>query len=382
MHVCMLVGNPVVKDPRVRKEAQIAADHGMRVTVIGRAGSPPDQAPSTDLPYEIVLVPLPRLPDDPLLTRIINKAKFSYALYKTCVGLRPDLIHANDFDTLPSAYYAGKRNHIPVIYDSHEIWTEFGFITRIAPLKWLLQRYERFLLHRIAGVLSVSHTAADQLARMYQIPRPHVITNCPYALPNRNAIPKNPGFEVLFHGIFSPGRGYEEFCLAAQHLSDDITLVLRGFGPSEDHLRALVNGSGAGHRVRFDAPVDVAEMTAAAARSHVGAVLTRPININFTCTVSNKLFEYLQAGLPVIMSDVPEHRLLNERFGFGLIIDDVTPQHIARAILQLKNDPPLFEQLRARALRAADELVWEKEGLKLIDIYRHAVAAHHHTVAR
>jgi glycosyltransferase involved in cell wall biosynthesis len=112
------------------------------------------------------------------------------------------------------------------------------------------------------------------------------------------------------------------------------------------------------------------EVIKAASASHVGVILTRPISISYELTVSNKLFECINAGLPVILSDVPEHRYLNEKYKFGIILEEISSECLAEAAIKLKNDFKLYETLKQNAIVASKELCWENEGMKLVSVYR------------
>ena len=99
-------------------------------------------------------------------------------------------------------------------------------------------------------------------------------------------------------------------------------------------------------------------------------MLTQPVNLNNLYSVTNKVFENMQAGLPAILSDVPEHRYLVSKYGIGLIVDNVSPTDVAQAIMKLRDDKNLYEEIRNNVSIAAQELCWEKEGMKLINKYK------------
>ena len=282
---------------------------------------------------------------------------------------RPDVIHANDFDMLGLSYRAAKRCKAGLVYDSHEIFAEnIG----IAERKWMKRqiiRSERRLVRKVDRMISVSNAAAAYFEETYAV-CPTVITNCPM----KNTLPllekASDAFEVVYQGLMVRGRGYEEFTDAAALLPDGIRLVLRGYGSLEPKLRAQIEEKHLSDKVVFAPPVEVAQLVQAASASHVGAVLSKPINLNFKLSVSNKVFEYAAAGLPVILSDVPEHRYLNEQYGFGVILDEVTPEKIAEAILALYRDKDLYSRLAENAKRMSEEMNWETESEKLLAIYR------------
>jgi glycosyltransferase involved in cell wall biosynthesis len=381
MKVCMIVLNSVWHDPRVRREATSAAAYGIDTTVVGMMEPGYVKEKVDELPFKTVLVELDAKyfrPTRTILTILKREFVRYQKLIDACVALEPDVIHANDLDTLPVAYLAARKTKSRIVYDCHEIFTENESSSRDALRKFFWKTLERFLIRRADQVISVSHSSAAELAAMYGIETPMVVTNC--VMPaDQNCLRSKPAdrFEVLYHGKFYKGRGYEAFIRAAALTKEigDIHFVLRGLGAIESELRALAAEQECGTRLRFDPPVGVTELVTAASSSHIGVVLTEPLSKNFIHTVSNKLFEYINAGLPVILSDMPEHRYLNDLYDFAVIIDEVTPEKIAEAVRRLHQDHELFERLSANAIRTSKTLNWETEVLKLIDVYKKLTAA-------
>ena len=185
---------------------------------------------------------------------------------------------------------------------------------------------------------------------------------------------KHEGFEILNHGQFYAGRGYDLMVEAAPLLKDlkDVRIAMRGFGPMEEQLHSRTHELGA-ENVIFYPKVLVQELIPEAAKSHVGVAITLPICLNFKMSVSNKLFEYAAAGLPVIMSDIPEHRYLNEKYGFGIIISDNSPKAFAEAVTRLYTDKAFCAKCVEGAKRMSREVNWETEFARLIEFEKSCV---------
>jgi len=375
MRICMLVTSNVIKDPRVQREAKLAHDNGFEVFVLGRRDRKFNQNLLEQLPYKVILADVNRNDNDNVIKRIFERLSIGFSFVAKCIKLRPDIIHANDFDTLPFAFIASLFTCSKIVYDSHEIYTENCGLAKRKLLKKIIKLFEKFLIKKSHMVVSVSNAAAKKLSEMYGIEEPLVVTNCSYSAQIKQPVIKNNKFEVLYHGIFGEGRGYEEFVESAEYLPDDISLVVRGYGPIEQKLHAIAENEKIRDKVIFAKPVEINELIKCAAKSHVGVVLTKPVSINFEYTVSNKLFEYIQAGIPLILSGVKEHRYLVEKYGIGIIIDKVEPKCIAEAIMKLYNDPMLYEKLRNNVLNAAKIFKWETEGMKLIKVYNRLLHA-------
>jgi glycosyltransferase involved in cell wall biosynthesis len=91
--------------------------------------------------------------------------------------------------------------------------------------------------------------------------------------------------------------------------------------------------------------------------AHAGHALYEPIHINnvHITTASNKLMEYMAAGLPLLVSDRPSLRALVERHECGLTADESSPESIAAAVNALLGDPDLARRLGAAGARAFEE---------------------------
>lgn len=372
MKISIIVSNSLKIDPRVIKQIKIAISKGYEVQFVGYMDKFYDKSflDSVGCRYDIVYLGEKYLHSSKRIYRKIYRWVMNmHKIIDYICDFKPDIIHANDFDTLEAGYIAAKKCHSRIIYDSHEICAENIGISENKLIKKYITMTEQKLLPKIDKMISVSNAAADYFANKYGIDRPTVITNCPM----KNTIPLKEksvdAFEALFQGVMTVGRGYEEFVLSGKYTDDGVRLVLRGYGPIENDLRNIITQEKLSDKVRFDSPVLVVEVVSAASSSHVGVVTTKPINTNFELSVSNKLFEYAAAGLPVILSDIPEHRYLNDKYNFGIIIDEVTPKKIAEAINELYRNKDKYTLFAENAKKMADEMVWENEAKKLIQIY-------------
>lgn len=372
MKISIIVSNSLKKDPRVIKQIKVAVQHGHEVQFVGYRDAfyDKDFLDALGCRYDIVDLGEAYLGKlNSLWKKLKRRMEYPKRAQKFIEAFCPDVIHANDFDMLIPAYRAAKKCKAALVYDSHEVFAENIGIAEHKLIKNGIIFLERRLVKKVDHMICVSNAAADYFQEKYKITRPTVITNCPM----KNTLPLREkaadAFEVVYQGLMVAGRGYEEFVQAAKHLPGDVRLVLRGYGTLEPKLRTMIREEGLEEQVRFVPPVEVSELIRAASSSHVGIVVTRPVNLNFRLSVSNKVFEYAAAGLPVILSDVPEHRYLNEKYHFGVVIDSVDPQSIAGAVLWLREHPEQYDQMAQNAKKMFDELNWEQESQKLLQIY-------------
>lgn len=366
--VCDIVRNSVWYDPRVNKQLQEYIAHDFEVHIVGEEDDRTNYDEINKLPgfSHIVTIPNKYYKRQNKINTVWREAFINKCLVNEIIKCKPDIIHANDLNALLPAFIASRKIGAKVIYDTHEIFLENNFVYKSFLLRFFWGIVEKLLIRKVDKVVCVSHAASEYLSNKYKIVTPMVVTNCvrKYSIGNNN---KSQRFEVLNHGVFYAGRGYDLMIEAAKSLTvPDICYVLRGFGKMENELRTSVEENSL-ENVCFAPPVKVHELIPSAETSHVGLAITIPYCLNFKLSVSNKLFEYAAAGLPVIMSDIPEHRYLNDKYNFGIILKDNTPDALNEAVLKLYSDKDLYKTLSKNALIMSHDINWEKEFQKLID---------------
>ncbi len=371
MRVCDVVLNSIWYDPRVRKQIIEYRDNGVDITAVGLNCQRYDPEKIRMIPCNVTIVKIDSKYDG-YQSNVLKKVKREYLRIKgikdAIVNYHPDIIHANDLDALIPAYFACRKLHCKLVYDSHEINVENYTSDRKAFRASVMTKVERYLVKRVNLMVCVSNAAAEYFASTYNINKPMVVTNCSLKKEILTDFDeKHSGFEIINHGQFYPGRGFEEMIEVAELIKQykDIRICVRGFGRLEESMRKNVIEKKVDNFV-FYPPVNVEQLISEASLSHVGIAITKPICLNFKLSVSNKLFEYTAAGLPVIMSDIPEHRYLNNKYNFGIIVSDDLPSSMSEAILRLYNDPALYQQLANNAKRMSREINWENEFKKLL----------------
>lgn len=373
MKVCDVVINSVWHDPRVRKQIAEYLRRGMEVVAVGLKCPRHDEEKVASMPCKTTVVQIDSRYDGKQ-HNVFRKLKRTYLRYRVVrdaiVAEKPDVIHANDLNALLPAFAAARKLKCKLIYDSHEVWVENNFFKN--PLiKWGMRTAERYMVKRADRMVCVSHAAAEYFSKLYKIPMPMVVTNCSLEkeMIDPITVQKNPGFEVLNHGQFYAERGFEQMIEACPLLKayPEIRMAIRGFGLIEKQLHDMADKLENKEQVLFYPPVTVQELIPVAAKSHVGVAVTVPFCLNFKLSISNRLFEYASAGLPVIMSDIPEHRYLNEKYEFGIVLQDNSPEVFADAVIRLYEDKALYQKLAENALKMSREVNWEQEFSRLIE---------------
>ena len=243
----------------------------------------------------------------------------------------------------------------------------------------LLRSLERDLLHRAVYVSTTSQALADALHRTYGGQPPHVVFN---AFP-RQTLPEPPGVSsppsfFWFSQTIGPGRGLEPFLAAWAKTQNPSRVVLLG-NASASYRDSLIKLLPEARRaeVEFLEPVSPPALPAVIARHDIGLALepTDPPSRNLTIT--NKFFQYLNAGLAIIASDTAGQR---EAFAaaphIGEIVSLANPALLATRLDALLGDPHRLTGMKAAARRAAEtHFGWDKTAPWLLRFVEEACAA-------
>ncbi|MBC3482390.1 glycosyltransferase family 4 protein [Pseudomonas sp. P1B16] len=407
--VSMIVWNEFLNDARVMKEAQTLqrAGYQVRVFALHTPGVTQQQAVLDD-GIEVVRVarsPLWKLrkknlqpavkaggesqqsaPVKPslklLVLRAVSRGWTHLALLFKMLEYRATVVHSHDVNTLPTAWLAAKLSRARLVYDAHEISTSReGYKS----LRKVVGFVEKQLMPSANGTITTTDARAKYFARAYGVERPLVLQNRPRLIesPPSNRIREELGLVepwpiVLYQGGLQQGRGLEKLVRTAQHVPD-CYFVLIGGGRLTQPLTQLAQELNLQHKVHFIPTVALAELPSYTASADVGVQPIENTCLNHYTTDSNKLFEYVIAGLPVIATDFPEIRRIVRSNDIGLLVPANNEQALSRTIIQLLEDPALRARFASNARKTAQNLNWESQEKCLVDLYERVLLTHAHT---
>lgn len=292
---------------------------------------------------------------------------------------RPDLIHANDANTLVPALIASKVLGIPFVYDSHELWTKRNVRVDRILAPYVEQLIEALGITRAAGVITVSPSIASWLQHHYKLGEmPSLVRNIP--LPRQDGpgrLRELAGLSesdtiVSYSGGVTTGRGLEEAVDCLVGLPSDVHLVMLGYG-DQAYIASLferARNAGVASRVHLVGPVGPSEVASALSDADVALVAIEPKVLSYRFALPNKLFEALHGGIPVVATDLPDMREIVETYEAGEVFSWGDAEGLARAITSVRNDR---ERYAAGAARAASELTWAGEAETLLATYESAL---------
>lgn len=298
---------------------------------------------------------------------------------RAAVAWHPDVVHANDGNTLVPAWWISRRTGARVVYDAHELWRHRN-VRQDRPVAPLVEAViEALLIRRAAGVITVSGSIADWLHTAYDLPtRPTLVRNIPCralapADPSRGRLRGLAGLGddaqvIAYGGRITTSRGIEETLEALAMLPARVHFVLLGYG-EPDYLATLHTRTaalGLVERVHFVGKVPPAEVSTALADADLSVVYVRPVCLSYLYSLPNKLFESIHGGLPIAAADLPDTAAIVREHGVGEIFDADSPTDMARTIAAVLADPRRY---RDASRAAAERLTWQQEEGELIGLY-------------
>lgn len=296
---------------------------------------------------------------------------------------QPDIIHAHDAHVLEAAVNAanhmrvrGKRPRL--IYDAHEFVAGAVRTNERQGLAW--RRMEAHYIKSVDAVITVSEPIADALRRNYRLPaRPTVVLNAPSLESStpaetdiRSACKLPPDVPlVVYSGSTAPKRGVATVVEALAQVPEVHLAVVCVPSPRSAQAMELARQAaelGVGDRLYRVAPV--------APESVLDFLRTADIGVhpmvggipNHEMALPNKLFDYVLAGLPVVVSDLTEMGGFVKRTGVGEVFPYSDVDACAEALKRVLAGLPSYRE-RIESGSFADTHSWESQETRLAQVY-------------
>ncbi|MFC1737359.1 glycosyltransferase, partial [Candidatus Hydrogenedentota bacterium] len=267
------------------------------------------------------------------------------------------------------------------VYDSHELFASRNIDN---PLRPLLDKtaivYEHLFIRGTDAVTAGATGYAREIKRRYKLAEVIPLLNCPYrceSFDDGDSIkamlpPEDQDAKLLVYvGLITFNRGIEESLEALKRLPDEYRLVL--IGPENGRyvakMRERCEREGIATRVRFLPPVHFQKVPQSLHGAFLSVVLIVGVCESYRLTQPNKMFESIQARVPVLITDLPGMRETVDQYDCGVVVKRLDADEIAQAILKLSHHEGDHRLLVENCAKAASELCWEKEAEKLIAVY-------------
>ena len=363
--IIVLVSNDLTHDQRVKKITGTLHEMGFDILLLGRKLK---TSIAFERPY-----PYKRLrlffTKGALFYAMLNLRFFIFLLFH-----RADIILANDLDTLLPAYLVSRLKGSTVVYDSHEYFTEAAGLTgrNFQKKVWLI--IEEWIFPKV----KIKYTVNESIAKIYRekyhttvgvvrnIPPMNKLTN----IQSRKelGLPEDKKIILLQGAYIDYDRGAKDVAMAMKYVENALFLII-GTGQEIPIVKQLIKDEKLEDKVWVLPKMPFEELMQYTANVDLGLSVDKPLHLNYTLSLPNKLFDYIQAGIPLLTSNLPELARVQNKHHIGLMLENHNPKHIAEKI-----NEALFsnqrEEWKKNLKIAAQEYHWEKEQEVIQELYK------------
>jgi len=303
----------------------------------------------------------------PVKNRLQRLIKRSKAVYQRALQENADIYHFHDPELLPVGLRLKKKGK-KVVYDSHEDLPRQIFHKEYIPvfiknqISMIVEPIENYYVRRLDAVITVT----DHIAKRFSKIAKKVIVCANYAsLKEFDVVTEwgNNRDSICYVGGISKLRGILELIDASKKVG--VSLELAGRFESKSLENQIIKVE----NVNYNGFVNRNEIKPILSHCFAGVITFLPApNHNFACP--NKLFEYMASGIPVIASNFKDWKPIVEGNNAGLCVDPKNIESISNAILYLKNNPKIAQQMGQNGRNAFEvNYNWQIEEKKLFTLY-------------
>lgn len=297
-------------------------------------------------------------------------------IIKKCITFSKeiDIYHCNDLNTLPIGVFVKLflKRKVKLVYDAHEFEPNQKPNQNKLSIK-LLMNIERLLIKFADAVITVNDSIANEYVKLYKIKKPALVLNCPIyqEIKKQNIFREKLNIDkekiiFLYQGGLYTGRGLENLIEAFKKINDtNKVLVFLGYGPLQQEIKKI---SERFQNIFYHPAVSPDVLLNYTSSADVGLCLIENNCLSYYYCLPNKVFEYILAGLPVIVSNMPEMRKLIENNKIGIITKGNDTDSIIEAIKEINSED--IPRYKKNFNHLAKIYTWGQQEKVLLDIYK------------
>ncbi len=304
-------------------------------------------------------------------------------VYGKAIKLNAKVYHLHDPELLLLTWMLKLNSQADIIYDVHEnvkkdilgkAWIP-SFLRRFISVLYVLT--ECLMLKFIDYIIIAEDSYIDNYKNRKNVT---AILNYPIiSLRSKNntikRIKVDSIINMVYVGAVSRTRGAVELIESVNLLvsSGHNNIFLKIIGPIsldfKNELFKLINKYKLNSHVAICGVISHEKVYDELEKAHIGLSILHP-DPNFIESIPTKLFEYMSVGIPVIASDFPMWKKIIEKHQCGICVNPLNTKDIAEAIISILDNPIKSMKMGTNGIAPVEDFYnWEKESLKLINIY-------------
>ncbi len=287
------------------------------------------------------------------------------------------LVHAHDLTGLIVGFIISGINKIPLIYDTHELWSESEH--EQYP-RWVMKAaywIEKFCARRADFIITVSDSIKEYLINYFSTYNFETIRNIPsYDTVNNSDIRKKiykideDESVFIYTGSINENRGMLTILNALKIIEEsNYRFIFLVDDKSIEQLKRYVKEFNLESRVFILKSVPQDELMAYLKCADVGIIAIKNTCLNHYYALPNKVFEYIKAGIAILCTEIKEMSALVHEYDIGITFRSGDAQDLADKIVKLINERNMVEYYKSNSLKISKQLTWDNEFSKLKNIY-------------
>ena len=359
--------NDLVTDNRVNKTCMALIECGYDVTLVGRKLSNS--------------LPIPNWTFKTIRFKMIFKKGpafyffFNFRLFFVGLINKTDLFYANDLDTLAPMFLLSKLKKKPLIYDSHELFCEVPELKSSRIKKSIWQKLEWYIIPKLKTCITVNDSIAKIYEVKYNVPF-YIIRNISdfdqTFIPKSRvhlSMPEDKKIILLQGAGINVDRGAEELIDAMEFVQNAVLYIIGSGDVWENLKQKVLFNKNIQNKVVLINKLPKSELINYTFNADIGLSIDKNTNLNYLYSLPNKIFDYIQAEIPILASRLPEIENIILQYKIGDFIDDHNPKTIANKLNEMLYSQQLSSYKKYLAI-AKKEITWKSEKEKLLTIIK------------
>ncbi len=317
MKVVMAVTNDLLTDRRVMRHAETLREAGCEVECIGKR----DLGVKARRGWRFY-------------------AEYNVRLMLRLLRTKADIVWANDTDTLAACTLAAKLKGKKLVMDAHELFPEVPELIGRERVKRVWEWIERMMMPRCDALLTVCQSIADYYNERYGVGMVVVrnvrrvesgerraesgewrVENGEWRVESGEWRAESGKLKMLlYQGAVNKGRGVD-WAIDALEWLEDCRLVVAGGGDLLEEMKAYAAKKPWAERVAFMGRLMPEELERVTRKADVGLVMLEDMGLSYHFALPNRIGDFVAAGVPMVVSDLPEMGRVVREFGVGEVIE-------------------------------------------------------------
>lgn len=295
------------------------------------------------------------------------------------LGKKIDSVHAHDVNALPVAYIISLFKRVPLVYDTHELWSQSHHSISSKFVLNIVAFMEKFFAKRATKIITVSDSIKNYLEKHFKMNNIEVIRNIPSYTHKGNYNLFREKYNLsediricLYQGLISKTRGVDLIVKAALEVckkNDNVVFFFLGDGPYLEELKKLVIDSQLEEKIYILGKIDQNELLKYTMSADIGVHAISNTCLNHEYCLPNKVFEYIHSHVVLVVTNLVELSKFVEENEVGVTFEDNNAKSLESSLNKILADDELYNKFKSNSVKSSQKITWNNEYIVLKKLY-------------